>query len=157
LDYDRHHDFHEVINEEKTNQAKKIKTEENMWNDEREYYLNLQLKAIFLEIQVDSFDSICNTSSCWDMIIFYHNHVKQTHPMISTSTNYYLYNEIYHSLLTKFHTKKWSLIKVTKWFRIQTAHLSNKRKHGAVFLVSNIYAGDAASAIACGMIQENKW
>lgn len=32
---------------------------------------------------------------------------------------------------------------------MQTAHLSNKRKHGAVFLVSNIYAGDAAFAIAC--------
>jgi uncharacterized membrane protein YvbJ len=80
--------------------------------------------------------------------------------MISTSTNYYLYKEIYHSLLSKFYTKKktnkWSLIKAKKCFRIQTAHLSNKRKHGAVFLVSNIYAGDAASAIACGMIQENK-
>lgn len=32
---------------------------------------------------------------------------------------------------------------------IHTAHLSTKRKPGAVFLVSKMYAGRAASAIAC--------
>jgi hypothetical protein len=30
-----------------------------------------------------------------------------------------------------------------------TAHLSTKRKPGAVFLVSNMHAGHAASDIAC--------
>jgi len=52
----------------------------------REHYLNLHLKTILLQIQVNSFKGTCNTSSCWYMIILYHHHIKQTHPMIPTST-----------------------------------------------------------------------